>query len=73
MTEAQRWAVERVQDQLWDFYQELKTYKTNSTQQQQLSKAGLQERFEKIFSQTTLERNPQPSVEEIIQAKNGTA
>ena len=54
ITEAQRQAVETVQDQLWDFYQELKTYKTLKPQQQQLSKARLQERFEKIFTQTTL-------------------
>ncbi len=54
VTEAQRQAVERVQDQLWDFYQELKTYKTLSPQQQQQLKAKLQERFEKIFTQTTL-------------------
>ncbi len=54
ITEAQRQAVETVQDQLWDFYQELKTYKTNNTQQQQLSKPGLEERFEQIFTQTTL-------------------
>ncbi len=28
LTEAQRQAVEIVQDQIWDFYQDLKTYKT---------------------------------------------
>ncbi len=54
ITQAQRQAVETVQDQLWDFYQELKTYKTNSTQQQKQLKARLQERFDQIFTQTTL-------------------
>ena len=54
LTEAQRQAVETVQDQLWDFYQELKTYKTNNPPQQQQVKASLEERFEKIFTQTTL-------------------
>ena len=54
LTEAQRQAVETVQDQLWDFYQELKTYKTLNSQQQQQLKARLQERFDQIFTQTTL-------------------
>ena len=54
VTEAQRCAVERVQDELWDFYQELKTYKTLNSQQQQQLKAKLEERFEQIFTQTTL-------------------
>ncbi len=54
LTEAQRQAVETVQDQLWDFYQELKTYKTNNPPQQQQVKASLEEHFEKIFTQTTL-------------------
>ena len=54
ITQAQRQAVETVQDQLWDFYQELKTYKTLNHQQQQQLKARLQERFEKIFTQITL-------------------
>ncbi len=54
ITEAQRQAVETVQDQLWDFYQELKTYKTLTEQQQQQLKARLQKRFDQIFTQTTL-------------------
>lgn len=54
LTEAQRQAVETVQDQLWDFYQELKTDKTFTEQQQQQHKARLQKRFDQIFTQTTL-------------------
>jgi hypothetical protein len=54
VTEAQLCAVETVQDQVWDVYQDLKTYKTLTPQQQQLSKAGLEERFDQIFTQTTL-------------------
>ena len=73
ITEAQRQAVETVQAQLWDFYQQLKTYKTLNPQQQQQLKARLQERFNQIFTQTTLERNSQPSSQKIIQAKNGIA
>ena len=51
---AQRQAVETVQDQLWNFYQDLKTYKTLNLQQQQQQKAQLEERFDQIFTQTTL-------------------
>ncbi len=54
VTEAQRCAVETVQAQLWDFYQELKTYKTKKTQQQQQLKAKLEERFDQIFTSKTL-------------------
>ncbi len=53
VTEGQRCAVETVQAQLWDFYQELKTYKTLSPQHQQQQKAGLEERFDQIFTQIT--------------------
>ena len=54
MTEAQRLAVLKVQDELWDFYQDLKTYKTLSPQQQQQQKPRLEECFDQIFTQTTL-------------------
>ena len=54
ITEGQRQAVETVQDQLWDFYQELKTYKTLTNPKQQQLKARLEERFDQIFTQTTL-------------------
>ena len=53
LTQMQREAVERVQDELWDFYQNLKTYKTLSPQQQQQQKAFWEERFDQIFTQTT--------------------
>ena len=54
VTEGQVQAVETVQDELWEFYQDLKTYKTLNSQQQQELKAFLEERFEQIFTQTTL-------------------
>ena len=54
LTGAQRWAVERVQNQLWHFYQDLKTYKTLTPQQQKQQKAQLEERFDQIFTKTTL-------------------
>ena len=54
LTEAQRFAVSKVQDELWDFYQDLKTYKTLTHQQQQQQKARLFERFDQIFTTTTL-------------------
>ena len=54
LTEAQRLAVSKVQDELWDFYQDLKTYKTLTHQQQQQQKARLEERFDQIFTTTTL-------------------
>ena len=52
-TEAQRLAVETVQDQIWDFYQDLKTYKTLTTEGQQQQRATLEARFEQIFTYTT--------------------
>lgn len=54
VTEGQVQAVETVQDELWEFYQDLKTYKTLNSQQQQELKAFLEERFEQIFTTTTL-------------------
>ncbi len=52
-TESQRLAVETVQEQIWDFYQELKTYKTLTYQEQQKLQAALEDRFEHIFTTTT--------------------
>ncbi len=54
LTEVQRLAVSKVQDELWDFYQDLKTYKTLTHQQQQQQKARLEERFDQIFTTRTL-------------------
>ncbi len=54
LTQAQRLAVSKVQDELGEFYQDLKTYKTLTHQQQQQQKAGLEERFDQIFTTTTL-------------------
>jgi hypothetical protein len=52
-TEPQRLAVETVQDQLWQLYQDLKAYKQLTDSQQQLQKAELESRFDQIFTQTT--------------------
>ncbi len=53
LTETQRQAVETVQDQIWNLYQDLKAYKTLTQQQQQPLKAFLEDRFDQIFTQTT--------------------
>ncbi len=52
-TEAQRLAIETVQDQIWQLYQDLKTYKTLTTEQQQQQKATLEASFDQIFSTPT--------------------
>ena len=52
-TEQQRLAVETVQDQIWDFYQDLKTYKTLTSVAQQQHKADLEARFDEIFTTPT--------------------
>lgn len=52
-TESQRLAIETVQDQLWQLYQELKTYKTLTSEQQLQQKASLEARFDEIFSSST--------------------
>ncbi|NES25211.1 MAG: transposase [Symploca sp. SIO3E6] len=54
LTQAQRQAVSKVQDEIWDLYQNLKIYQTLSPQQQQQQKASWEKRFEQIFTQTTL-------------------
>ncbi len=53
LTEQQRLAVETVQDQIWDFYQDLKAYKTLTTTEQQQHKLTLENRFDQIFNKTT--------------------
>ena len=52
-TEPQRLAIETVQDQIWSLYQDLKTYKTLTTEQQQQQKATLEASFDQIFSSPT--------------------
>ncbi len=52
-TESQRQAVEIVQGEIWDFYQDLKTYKTLTPEGQQKEKAALEASFDQIFTQTT--------------------
>ncbi|MDJ0573923.1 MAG: transposase [Xenococcaceae cyanobacterium MO_234.B1] len=52
-TIAQRLAVESVQGEIWDFYQDLKAYKKLTSEEQQQQKASLEERFDQIFTTTT--------------------
>ena len=52
-TIAQRLAVETIQGEIWEFYQDLKAYKKLTLQEQQQQKATLEERFDQIFTQTT--------------------
>ena len=54
LTKAQRQAVETVTDELWHFYQDLKTYKTLSSLEQQQQKVALSNRFDELFGQRTL-------------------
>ncbi|NER98997.1 MAG: transposase [Symploca sp. SIO1B1] len=52
-TSAQKLAIETVQDQIWQLYQDLKAYKTSSSLAQQQHKADLEARFDKIFTTST--------------------
>ncbi len=52
-TEAQRQAVESIQGEIWDLYQDLKAYKKLTAEEQQQQKAKLEERFEQTFTTTT--------------------
>ncbi len=52
-TEAQRLAVETVQDLLWQLYQDLKVYKNLTAEQQQQQKVALEAAFDQIFTTTT--------------------
>ncbi len=45
--------IEKVQDEIWQFYQELKNYKKSTTEQQKEQKPSLEKRFDEIFSQST--------------------
>lgn len=45
--------LEKVQDEIWQFYQELKGYKDLTTEEQREQKARLETRFEQIFGQST--------------------
>jgi hypothetical protein len=44
--------IEQVQDQIWQFYQQLKDYKNLTTKQQKEQLTKLETRFEEIFSQS---------------------
>ena len=46
-------AIEKVQAQIWQFYQELKNYKNLTAEEQEQEKARLSNRFEGIFSQSS--------------------
>ena len=50
VSDAQRRAQERVQDEIWQFYQQLKAYRTAPSARQS---ARLRREFERIFTQTT--------------------
>ena len=52
-TETQRQAVEIVQGEIWDLYQDLKAYKKLKVEEQQQKKAELEANFDQIFTQTT--------------------
>ncbi len=52
-TEAQRLAIETVQDQIWELYQDLKAYKQLTPHEQQIRKAALSDRFDQIFTNST--------------------
>ncbi len=52
-TEAQRQAVETIQGEIWDFYQDLKAYKKLTVEEQQQQKATLEDSFDQIFTTTT--------------------
>ena len=45
--------IEKVQAQIWQFYQELKSYKKLTTEQQREQKPKLERRRNEIFSQST--------------------
>ena len=52
-TEAQRQAVEIVQGEIWDLYQDLKAYKKLTAKEQQQQKSALEASFDQIFTQNT--------------------
>ena len=54
LTEAQRLAVETVQDQIWQLYQNLKAYKNLTLEQQKQQKAALEAIFDQIFTSSTV-------------------
>lgn len=53
LTVEQKTAVELVQDQIWEFYQDLKRYKNLTTEEQNQEQARLSIRFDEIFSQSS--------------------
>ena len=53
LTEEHLRAIEKVQAQIWEFYQDLKNYKNLTAQEQKPQQARLSTRFDEIFSQPT--------------------
>jgi hypothetical protein len=53
LTVEQKTAVELVQDQIWEFYQDLKRYKNLTTEEQNQEQARLSIRFDEIFNQSS--------------------
>ena len=53
LTEEHLRAIEKVQAQIWEFYQDLKNYKNLTAQEQKPQQARLSTRFDEIFSQLT--------------------
>ena len=45
--------IEKVQSEIWEFYQKLKSYKNLTTEQQREEQTRLSIRFDEIFSQST--------------------
>ncbi len=52
-TRGQKLAVEKVQGEIWDFYQDLKAYKKLTAPEQQQEKVKLEQRFDQIFTLTS--------------------
>ena len=53
VTESQRLTIETVQEQIWSLYQDLKSYKNLTPDQQQQQKALLEDSFDQIFTQNS--------------------
>jgi len=53
LTVEQKTAVELVQDEIWEFYQDLKRYKNLTKEEQKVEQARLSIRFDEIFNQSS--------------------
>ncbi len=65
--------LEKVTDEIWEFYQELKSYKKLTTEQQREEKARLVQRFDEIFGQSTCFETRLPCISSTEKTKSGTA